>query len=39
MIRYLNPQAARLLNVTPNRPVGQFCGDILKPRLGDGGAV
>jgi signal transduction histidine kinase len=35
-IRYLNPQAARLLNVTPDQAVGQFCGDILKPRLEDG---
>jgi signal transduction histidine kinase/HAMP domain-containing protein len=36
LIRYLNPQAARLLNVTPERAVGQFCGDLLKPRLEDG---
>jgi signal transduction histidine kinase len=36
MIRYLNPQAALLLNVTPEQAVGQFCGDILKPRLEDG---
>ncbi len=36
LIRYLNPQAARLLNVTPEQAVGQFCGDILKPRLEDG---
>lgn len=36
VIRYLNPQAARLLNVTPEQAVGQFCGDILKPRLEDG---
>jgi signal transduction histidine kinase len=36
MIRYLNPQAARLLNVTPEQAVGQFCGDILKPRLEEG---
>ena len=35
-IRYLNPQAARLLNVTPEQAVGHFCGDILKPRLEDG---
>ena len=33
LIRYLNPQAARLLNVTPEQAVGQFCGDILKPRF------
>jgi signal transduction histidine kinase len=36
MIRYLNPQAARLLNVTPEQAVGQFCGDILKPRFEEG---
>jgi len=36
IIRYLNPQAARLLNVTTEKAVGQFCGDILKPRLEDG---
>src|SRR5207237_10704374 len=36
MIRYLNPQAARLLNVTPEQAVGQFCGDVLKPRLEEG---
>ncbi len=35
-IRYLNPQAARLLQVTPEQAVGQFCGDLLKPRLEDG---
>lgn len=31
IIRYLNPQAARLLGVTPEQAVGHFCGDILKP--------
>jgi len=30
-IRYLNPQAARLLGVTPEQAVGRFCGDVLKP--------
>jgi signal transduction histidine kinase len=30
-IRYLNPQAARLLGVTPDQAVGRFCGDVLKP--------
>jgi signal transduction histidine kinase len=30
-IRYLNPQAARLLGVTPALAVGRFCGDVLKP--------
>lgn len=32
VIRYLNPQAARLLGVTPKEAVGRFCGDVLKPR-------
>ncbi|MDB6089799.1 MAG: two-component system, OmpR family, phosphate regulon sensor histidine kinase PhoR [Gammaproteobacteria bacterium] len=36
MIRYLNPQAARLLGVTPEEAVGRFCGDVLKPRNEDG---
>lgn len=31
IIRYLNPQAARLLGVTPEKAVGCFCGDVLKP--------
>jgi signal transduction histidine kinase len=31
-IRYLNPQAARLLGVTPEEALGHFCGDVLKPR-------
>ena len=35
-IRYLNPQAARLLGVTPEQAVGRFCGDVLKPRDEDG---
>lgn len=30
-IRYLNPQAARLLGVTPEEAIGRFCGDVLKP--------
>jgi signal transduction histidine kinase len=30
-IRYLNPQAARLLNVKAEEAVGRFCGDVLKP--------
>ncbi len=30
-IRYLNPQAARLLGVAPELAVGRFCGDVLKP--------
>ena len=32
IIRYLNPQAARLLGVAPAQAVGRFCGDVLKPR-------
>jgi len=36
IIRYLNPQAARLLSVTPEQAVGRFCGDVLKPRAEDG---
>src|SRR6185437_6777821 len=35
-IRYLNPQAARLLGVTPEEAVGRFCGDVLKPCNEDG---
>jgi signal transduction histidine kinase len=35
-IRYLNPQAARLLGVTAEQAVGTFCGDVLKPRDEDG---
>ena len=36
VIRYLNPQAARLLGVTPEQAVGRFCGDVLNPRNEDG---
>ncbi len=35
-IRYLNPQAARLLGVTPEQAIGRFCGDVLKPCDVDG---
>lgn len=31
VIRYLNPQAARLLGVEPHEAIGRFCGDALKP--------
>jgi signal transduction histidine kinase len=31
VIQYLNPQAARLLNVSAEDAVGRFCGDVLKP--------
>jgi signal transduction histidine kinase len=30
-IRYLNPQAARLLGVESADAIGKFCGDVLKP--------
>jgi signal transduction histidine kinase len=36
LIRYLNPQAARLLGVTAEQAVGRFCGDVLQPRPEDG---
>jgi signal transduction histidine kinase len=36
VIRYLNPQAERLLGVTPEEAVGRFCGDVLQPRLENG---
>jgi signal transduction histidine kinase len=36
IIRYLNPQAARLLGVAAPDAVGHFCGDVLKPRNEDG---
>lgn len=35
-IRYLNPQAARLLGVRPEEAVGRFCGDVLRPALEEG---
>ena len=31
-IRYLNPQAAKLLSVEPNAALGRFCGDLLRPQ-------
>jgi signal transduction histidine kinase len=31
-IRYLNPQAARMLGAPADELVGKFCGDVLKPR-------
>jgi signal transduction histidine kinase len=31
-IRYVNPQAAKLLGVRAEDAVGRFCGDVLKPR-------
>ena len=35
-VRYLNPQAARMLGVEPAAAVGRFCGDVLRP-CGAGG--
>jgi len=37
-IRYLNPQAARLLGIEPRDAIGQFCGDVLKPCAAPGAA-
>ncbi len=36
VIRYLNPQAARLLGVEAHDAIGRFCGDVLKPCLENG---
>ncbi len=36
LIRYLNPQAQRLLGVSTEQAVGRFCGDVLRPRGADG---
>ena len=35
-IRYLNPQAAKMLGAPPEELIGKFCGDVLKPRDVDG---
>jgi signal transduction histidine kinase/HAMP domain-containing protein len=35
-VRYLNPQAAELLGVTPEEAIGRFCGDLLNPQGPDG---
>jgi signal transduction histidine kinase len=35
-IRYLNPQAARLLGIEARDAIGKFCGDVLKPCAPDG---
>jgi signal transduction histidine kinase len=32
-IRFLNPQAERLLKVPASEAIGRFCGDVLKPAL------
>lgn len=36
VIRYLNPQAARLLGVQGHEAIGRFCGDVLQPCLENG---
>jgi signal transduction histidine kinase len=36
VIRYLNPQAARLLGVQAHEAIGRFCGDVLQPCLENG---
>ncbi|MGH8203156.1 MAG: ATP-binding protein [Steroidobacteraceae bacterium] len=36
LIRYLNPQAARMLGAPAEELLGKFCGDVLKPRPVDG---
>jgi signal transduction histidine kinase len=35
-IRYLNPQAARMLGAAPDALIGKFCGDVLNPCAVDG---
>jgi signal transduction histidine kinase/HAMP domain-containing protein len=35
-IRYLNPQAMKMLGAPADRLIGRFCGDVLKPRDVDG---
>jgi signal transduction histidine kinase len=35
-IRYLNPQAARLLGIEARDAIGKFCGDVLRPCGPDG---
>jgi signal transduction histidine kinase len=36
VIRYLKPQAARLLGVPAHEAIGRFCGDVLQPCTDDG---
>jgi signal transduction histidine kinase len=38
-IRYLNPQAARLLGIEAREAIGRFCGDVLKPCAPPGAAA
>jgi len=35
-VRYVNPQAARMLGVEPAAVIGHFCGDVLRPCGADG---
>ena len=35
-VRYLNPQAAQLLQIDPQAALGRFCGDVLDPQGVDG---
>jgi signal transduction histidine kinase len=35
-VRYLNPRAEELLGLAASSAVGQFCGDVLKPRSENG---
>jgi signal transduction histidine kinase len=37
VIRYLNPQAARLLGVQAHEAIGRFCGDVLRPCVDENG--
>ena len=36
VIRYLNPQAVKLLGVDAGEALGRFCGDVLRPQPVDG---
>lgn len=36
-VRYVNPQAAVLLGLQPERILGRFCGDVLNPKDDSGG--
>ena len=36
IIRYVNPQAARLLGIDANAAIGHFCGDVLNPQPQNG---
>jgi signal transduction histidine kinase/HAMP domain-containing protein len=37
-LRYLNPQAERMLGIEASAAIGRFCGDVLKPCAGPDGA-